>query len=335
LRIKNVQPANVNGQIFGRTGYHPFRLITKGLIVKRLPDFIIIGAMKCATSTLHDQLAAQSGIFMSAPKEPNFFSDDAQWSKGMQWYSSLFQSAKKYDICGESSTHYTKLPDYPKTLERMHRHLSNVKLIYVMRHPLDRLISQYMHEWTERTINLPIEMAVERHSRLVEYGLYSVQLKAYMDVYDKDNILPVFTERLMTCPEIELQRVCDFLGYEGRVEWKKNIQNRNISSDRLRKNELRDALVSIPAVTWVRTKIVPQSVRNWIKSFWQIKKRPVLGSDTQAVLKDAFDKDLAVLGQWLKTGLDCENFKSVVSENSLNWSSHTNNACSVEKIVEA
>jgi hypothetical protein len=192
-----------------------------------------------------------------------------------------------------------------------------------------------MHEWTERTINLPIKTAVKNYPRLVEYGLYSAQLKPYMDIYGKDNILPVFTERLMTCPEIELQRVCNFLGYEGQVEWKKDIQNRNISSDRLKKSELRDALVNFPGVTWVRTKIIPQSTRDWIKSFWQIKNRPVLQSDTQTILTDTFNKDLAVLGQWLKTDLNCNNFKSVVSENSLNWNGNTNNLCFKERAVEA
>ncbi len=78
----------------------------------RLPDFIIIGAMKSATSTLHNQLSAQPGIFMSTPKEPNFFSDDDIYNQGLSWYSGLFSDANARDICGESSTHYTKLPDY-------------------------------------------------------------------------------------------------------------------------------------------------------------------------------------------------------------------------------
>ena len=57
------------------------------------PDFMIIGAMKSATSTLHEQLAANPGFFMSRPKEPNFFSDDAVWARGLDWYSALFASA--------------------------------------------------------------------------------------------------------------------------------------------------------------------------------------------------------------------------------------------------
>ena len=83
------------------------------------PDFIVIGAMKSATTTLHEQLARQPGIFMSRPKEPNFFSDDAIYARGWGWYSSLFQAADLGSLRGESSTHYTKLPTFPRTVERM------------------------------------------------------------------------------------------------------------------------------------------------------------------------------------------------------------------------
>jgi len=106
-----------------------------------IPDFVIIGAMKCATSTLHDQLARIDGISMTEPKEPNFFSDELNWAKGMGWYESLFESMPVDDLKGESSTHYTKLPTYPLCIPRMHEHLPNAKLIYVMRDPIDRIVS--------------------------------------------------------------------------------------------------------------------------------------------------------------------------------------------------
>ena len=54
--------------------------------MNKTPNFIIIGAMKCATSTLHEQLALQPGIFMSQLKEPNFFSNDEEYEKGWNWY---------------------------------------------------------------------------------------------------------------------------------------------------------------------------------------------------------------------------------------------------------
>src|SRR6516165_1122868 len=105
------------------------------------PDFVVVGAMKSATTTLHEQLARQRGVFMSRPKEPNFFSDDLIYARGWDWYSSLFNAADDGVLRGESSTHYTKLPTFPRTVERMTHFLPRVKLIYVMRHPIDRLIS--------------------------------------------------------------------------------------------------------------------------------------------------------------------------------------------------
>ena len=57
------------------------------------PDFIIIGAMKCGTSTLAAQLACQDGVFLTTPKEPNFFSDDEIYARGHGWYRSLFAAA--------------------------------------------------------------------------------------------------------------------------------------------------------------------------------------------------------------------------------------------------
>ena len=59
-----------------------------------LPDYIIIGAMKCGTSTLAAQLGMQDGMFMTTPKEPNFFSDDPIFDNGMDWYRALFTDAK-------------------------------------------------------------------------------------------------------------------------------------------------------------------------------------------------------------------------------------------------
>ena len=67
---------------------------------------------------------------------------------------------------GESSTHYTKLPTYPSGPSiRMVEAFPRVKLIYVMRHPIDRLASHYLHEQTVGRINVGLEQAVVSASR--------------------------------------------------------------------------------------------------------------------------------------------------------------------------
>ena len=206
----------------------------------RFPDSVIIGAMKSATSTLHVQLAAQPGFFMSTPKEPNFLSDAEQWAKGLDWYRGLFAEAGDGDLCGESSTHYTKLPDLPDALPRLAQHLPDAKYIYVMRHPLDRLVSHYVHGWTERTIGGAIDEAAAQYAALIDYGRYAMQIAPYLERFGKDRVLPVFFDRLLAAPQAELERVCRFLGYSGTPRWQQGVRD-NVSAKRLRVSPVRDA----------------------------------------------------------------------------------------------
>jgi hypothetical protein len=161
----------------------------------RKPDFMIIGAMKCATSTLHDQLAVQEGVVMSMPKEPNFFSDEENWGRGLSWYWSLFARAEDGELCGESSTHYTKLPRHPKVIERVAEHVPDAKFIYVMRNPLDRLVSHYMHEWTQRVLTVSLAKAIDDHPALIQFGQYAMQLEPYFEAFGKERVLPVFFDQ--------------------------------------------------------------------------------------------------------------------------------------------
>ena len=288
------------------------------------PDFLIIGAMKCATSTLHDRLAMQPGIFMTDLKEPNFFSNDEQYSKGMEWYLSHFQAAKQTDICGESSTHYTKLPTYPHTVERIYQQFPNVKLIYVMRHPIDRLVSQYIHEWSQRTISVDINRAISKHPELIEYSRYSMQIEPYLEKFDRGQILPVFFERLLNYKQEELERICNFINYPQKPTWIEEDDVQNASSQRLKNNKLRDILVETPGLKQIRQNFIPKSWRTWVRSLWQMTKRPEIEPQNLELLQSIFDEDLAVVGSWFGVELTCENFKSKVKDRSIDW---TNEEC--------
>ncbi|MEE4207753.1 MAG: sulfotransferase [Parvularcula sp.] len=283
------------------------------------PDFIIIGAMKSATSTLHVQLAHQPGFWMSEPKEPNFFSDDDVWEKGLGWYFSLFEGAASSDLRGESSTHYSKLPDYPDALARMLEHVPNAKLIYIMRHPIDRLVSHYMHAWLEASMEGDINQAVERYPQLVNYGCYAMQLRPFLETYGPDNVLPVFFERLTRHPQEELERVCAFLGYKSAPVWSEAESRQNVSAERLRVDPLRDRIVNYPPIRFVRQKMIPRSIRNRIKQAWQITAKPEISLPVRRDLMATFDQDLNSLGEWLGVELDCLTFKEVVRSKPLNW----------------
>ncbi len=199
------------------------------------PDFIIIGAMKCGTSTVHEQLNAQPGFYMTTPKEPNFFSDDDVFARGMDWYHDLFAGADAGDIKGEASTHYTKRSTHPAAAERLHAAFPDVKLIYLMRHPVDRLISHYIHEWTMGAVVGEIDDIANPGSPFVDYGLYARQLAPYIDKFGQERILLMFLERLNKEPGEELARVARFLGYENPVRWRDDLAPQNVSKDRIRR----------------------------------------------------------------------------------------------------
>ena len=285
-----------------------------------MPDFIIIGAMKCATSTLHEQLSRQPGIFMTEPKEPCFFSNDEVWAKGLKWYRSLYQNAEEGGLCGESSTHYTKLPTYPHTVARMRAHVPEAKLIYVIRHPIDRLVSHYVHDWTERKINAPIDEAVVVHSDLINCSKYAMQIRPFLETYGPANILLVFFEHFLAESQKEFERIARFIGYTGRPQWYSDKAS-NVSAKRLRRSPLRDAIVWNPVSTWLRRRFIPEWVRDWVKGFWQMKQRPQLSEKMHRKLEEIFDEDLAQLSQWTDVDLSCRTFKEVAKVSMPSWTS--------------
>ncbi len=277
--------------------------------------------MKCATTTLHEQLARQAGIFMSRPKEPNFFSDDENYERGVGWYGSLFDRARPEDLRGESSTHYTKLPTYPRTIDRMLRHLPRVKLIYVMRHPIDRLVSQYVHEVTVGQVSGDLCEAIASMPELIDYGRYAMQLHPYFEAFGAGSILPIFFHRLVSQPQAELERIGRFLGLSGPLRWDETLEPQNQGSDRLRPSAVRVALVQAPVLTSLRRRVVPRRISESIKGFWHARvKPPTITPALEARLREVFDADLAQLGDWLGLPrLDCGNFREVTASRSHEW----------------
>ena len=283
------------------------------------PDFIIIGAMKSATSTIHSQLNLQPGIFMSDPKEPCYFSDDEQYAQGGAWYDSLFEKAQNNDICGESSTHYTKLPDYPLTIERLSKRLKSPKLIYVMRHPIDRLISHYIHQWSQNVFTCDINQAIDEYEELKAYSCYAMQLEPYIKQFGRDNILPIFNESLRIDSQKQLERIGHFIGYKEPIKWQENTEPQNISHERIREFPGYNWIVESSLMTKLRQNLIPQSFRDKIKGQFRMKDRPEINNEHIKTLTAHFDKDLAKLGEWFNVDLNCKNFKETVKTTEFTW----------------
>ena len=260
-----------------------------------LPDFIIIGAMKCGTSTLATQLGLQDGIFITTPKEPNFFSDDHVHARGPAWYSSLFDAAASGDLKGEASTHYTKLATHPDAAARMAAVLETPRLVYLIRDPVARLVSHYMHEWSMGMIRGPLDAALDHHPELVDYGLYARQLGPYVTHFGAERILVISLETMQAEPQKTLEDVCAHLGYDGRPVWQADHGRENASSERVRRFPFHGLIFDNSVATTLRRSLVPQAVRDRIKQARQMRTRPDLPVGRRHALEARFAKDFAQL----------------------------------------
>ena len=284
-------------------------------LANKLPDFIIIGAMKSATSTLHNQLSAQPGIFMSTPKEPNFFSDDEIYNQSLDWYTALFSDADTEQICGESSTHYTKLPDYPETIQRLKAAIPQPKLIYVMRHPIDRLVSHYMHQWSEGVISCDINQAIDRYPELIDYSCYGMQITPYFEAFGSKSVLPLFFEGLKANKNKTLNRVGEFIGLTEPLIWVDDLAQDNVSSQRIRRFYGYELLINSKPMAWLRKALIPQRLRDRVKQQLSMQRRPEISSAQLARITEIFDRDLQTVGDWIDVQLTCENFNKVAKSN--------------------
>ena len=217
----------------------------------RLPDFIIGGAMKSATTSLHHLLAQHPQIFIP-DGEVNFFSlDDTDENRAyvcggqrvvfdldgerdryMRWYGDHFSEAGEGQMIGEDSTVY--LPSR-RAAERVAREMPEVKWIFLLRDPVARAYSHYWH-----TIGAGLGMYdFERTltwapGRILARSYYRRQLEVYYDLFPRENILVLFFEEFVKDIEGQTGQAVEFLGLPAmesinRRDSKKNMGSRPIS----------------------------------------------------------------------------------------------------------
>lgn len=216
---------------------NPVRLATSS--VRSLPDFIVIGGMKCASTSLWYYLAQHPNVLTAVKKEVHFFDSDSNYSKGINWYRSHFPLSKNFIsaidsnklIIGEATPSYVFCPRAPKRIVEI---LPDVKLIALLRNPIDRAYSHYRHLVRSGRENLSFEEAIEKerktrreleiakdrsvyNSNLVTYsylqrGIYINQLELWFSFFSKDQLLILKTEDLASNPSKTYKKALDFLG---------------------------------------------------------------------------------------------------------------------------
>lgn len=183
--------------------------------VGRLPEVLIIGAMKSATTSLYRWLDEQPEVFMARPKETNFFTD--RWGLGRSWYEERFADAPPDRLLGEASVNYTSPEGAAIAADRMAALLPNARLISVLRHPVDRVRSHYRHEvQRHRESRSLIEALRENGNTYTGHSSYGACLQPYIDRFPREHILVLRFEDLVESPAPAWSETLEFLSLADR-----------------------------------------------------------------------------------------------------------------------
>lgn len=153
-----------------------------------LPNLVVIGAQKCGTSALHYYLSLHPEIAMSQPKELNFFIKKRNWDRGLEWYESHFTEDRK--VRGEASPNYTNYPRFTGVAKKMYKLVPDAKLIYLVRDPIDRMVSAYLHNQRKGRVNGNLaDTVAESGSTYLRRSRYHKQVQRFARLYPGESLM--------------------------------------------------------------------------------------------------------------------------------------------------
>ena len=264
------------------------------------PDLIIIGSQKCGTSSLHHHLDLHPDISMSAHKELDFFVEELNWKKGIQWYESQFKGIAK--LHGESSPSYTMYPNFSGVPERMHSYVPNAKLLYIVRDPIDRIVSHYLHQWYARRVNETLSSILSDLSGIkakhyLNASSYYLQLSQYLDFYELSNIYIISLESLKGSPEETMRGVFRFLEVDDTCVLPQDFTVFNATKAKFRTNKFGYLLLSkstpLRQLVSIPRRLLPHELKRRIRPLLSEKQgRPAIESHVRELLKSSLREDI-------------------------------------------
>lgn len=183
---------------------------------KPKPNFLIIGAAKAGATSLAHALAAHPDVGFALGMQPNFFSFDEKFQLGWKKYLRLFEHCVGKDAVGDASRSYSRIRYSPQVVDRIHEHIPKAKLVYMVRHPLDRMVSAYVEHMSYP--NPPsftsVNDAVRREPMIVDSSRYGEVYRAYRARFPEDQIKVLWYEEFLNNPISVYQETCRFLGVD-------------------------------------------------------------------------------------------------------------------------
>ena len=277
------------------------------------PNLLIIGAMKCGTTSLHHYLNMHPDIYMSEIKEIDYFIKERNYNRGMKWYKTNFPSNAK--IRGESSQDYTKFHWWEGVPKRIFDDLGkNVKIIYIVRNPIERIISHYnelkYQNIAPRSLNAYLSNGNIEKNELVLTSSYGKQLAEYLEFFSIENIKIIRLEDLKVNRRDTLNAIFNFLSLKEINDDVFRLKS-NVTDDKKMNTGIGNFIEENIAISKVKVyvpNIIKQTLKRILNNLNITKKRinmdVTISEDIEEKLKDIFMQDLKLLKSLTKLDID-------------------------------
>lgn len=252
-------------------------------------DFMIIGAARSATTSLSNILGSHPDICFSKIKEPQFFSQ-TDWRNQLDSYHELFSENSK--LCGEGSTNYTKYPAFNNNIHSdIFEYNPDMKFIYIMRHPIDRIISHYKFALERGYTNEDINKAVLENPIYLNTSKYYSQIKKYVDVFDKDQITLVLFDDYKNNPQQVTDELCQFL----------NLNKQDVSASKIYANKSQTGRITHKKYDHPKTLIdkLAKAIHLLNRKLFNNTKDINLSVETKNILLSSLKNDTQLLENYL------------------------------------
>lgn len=268
-------------------------------MIDRQPSFVVIGAMKGATTWIAHQLRNHPGLWLP-DAEPHYFS--SEYDRGPDWYASLFDPAPPGRIIGEKSADYLAHPQAP---ERMAAMLPDARLIVQLRDPVQRAYSDYCMLFRRGQVSSDprkyLESAQPEQSRFLSGGLYGAHLRRFLRHYPRNQIHVILYESLREQPEQVIADVCTHIGVPVHIAPEEVASRKNDSASPMLPLPLRRMLQPMrPVLDPLRSNPHLAKLR---ASLAAPIRYPPLTDELQQMLRDFYCEDLLILQDILQIDL--------------------------------
>lgn len=234
------------------------------------PHFLIVGAMKAGTTTLYRDLSLHPDIYMPPEKEPETLarlgSDAARIGRD---YASLFRFAPAGAIRGEASTAYTKRPKHEGVADIAKQVCGpELRIVYLRRDPLKRIISHYKHAFGSGETKLSFEEAVQSDPLYVAISRYDWQIQPWIDAFGSEAVLQLSFEDYVKDRQGVARQVCSHIGVDpDRLPPVDDDAAFNASDNKpVARSRLTQALVASRLYQRVAKPLIPAALRDRARS---------------------------------------------------------------------